>query len=173
MSEQLLARCRCGAVVVATIGKPIITSICYCMGCQSAARLVAARPGGAIETTPDGGTECLIFRKDRFVVAKGAERLEALRLKQDALTRRMIATCCNSGMYMAFDDSKPWVSAFRARFVGEIPPVEMRICTKYRRSPERLDDRLPNYPGFPGRMMLRILAAWTAMLFTPKSATLP
>jgi len=173
MSDKLLAHCRCGAVVAAAIGKPIIANVCYCADCQAAARIEAPPLSGAIETTADGGTECLIFRKDRFAVTKGAERLQAARLKQDASTRRMIATCCNSGMYMAFDDAKPWVSVFRARFVGEVPPVEMRICTKYRRFPEKLDDRLPNHPGYPAKMMLRILTAWIAMVFTPKCTTPP
>jgi hypothetical protein len=173
MSEKHFARCRCGTVEAVAIGKPIIANACYCADCQAAARLIAARPSGTSETTPDDGTECLLFRKDRIIITKGAERLEPLRLKEGSTTRRMIATCCNTGMYMAFDDAKPWISAFRARFVGDVPPIEMRICTKYRRSSEPLDDRLPNHPGYPAGMMLRILVACFPMLFAPKTAALP
>jgi hypothetical protein len=76
-------------------------------------------------------------------------------------------------MYMAFDDKRPWVSAFRTPFGADAPPVEMRICTRLKRSEEMAEDGLPSHPGYPPAMMVRILAAWPLMLFSRPVGTLP
>ena len=65
------------------------------------------------------------------------------------------------------------VSAFRAAFEAYAPPVEMRICTRFRRSEARADDGAPSYPDYPPAMMLRILAAWPLMLFSRPDGILP
>jgi hypothetical protein len=166
--KSYLARCRCGALELAATGQPIVAGVCYCTDCQAAARQMAAQNGAPSVAESDGGTEYVLFRKDRFACAKGAERLQAFRLKENSATRRMIASCCDSPMYMAFDDVRHWVSAYRARFVGDAPPVEMRICTKSRTSDEKLDARIPSYAGYPPRMMLRLLGSMLAMLLAPK-----
>jgi hypothetical protein len=166
--KQYLARCRCGAVELAALGQPIVTSACYCSDCQAAARQIATHGGSSNVAEPDGGTEYLLFRKDRFTCNKGAEHLRALRVKDTSATRRMIASCCDSAMYMAFDDLRHWVSAYRARFVGDAPPVEMRICTKSRTSDETLDPRIPSYAGYPPGMIVRLLGSMLPMLFVPK-----
>ena len=161
-------RCRCGAVELAAFGQPIVASACYCVDCQAAARQIATRADAPNAAEPDGGTEYLLFRKDRFACVHGAERLQALRLKDTSATRRMIASCCGSAMVMAFDDARHWVSACRARFVGDVPPVEMRICAKFRTSHAPLDSRVPNYPGYAPRLIVRLLASRLAMAFAPK-----
>ena len=45
---------------------------------------------------PDGGTDYVLYRKDRVQCVTGQEHLEEHRLKPDSPTRRVIATCCNS-----------------------------------------------------------------------------
>jgi hypothetical protein len=80
----------------------------------------------------------------------GQEYLEEHRLKPDSPTRRVIATCCNSGMY-------------RNRFPAGAPPLEMRVMTQDRRDGVALADDLPNYDGHSGKSMLRLIAAWIAM----------
>ena len=54
---------------------------------------------------------------------RGADRLQAMRLSAPSKTRRMIACCCATLMYMAFDDKRPWVSAFRPRSQFDIPVI--------------------------------------------------
>ena len=76
-------------------------------------------------------------------------------------------------MYLAFDDKRPWVSAFRASFGADAPPVEMRICTRFRRSDDNLNDGLPSHPGYPPAMILRILAVWPRMLLSRPVGALP
>lgn len=168
MQKQYLARCRCGAVELAAFGKPIVASACYCRDCQAAARHFAMRADSPTVADLDGGTEYLLFRKDRISCTNGAEHLEALRLKDSSATRRMIANCCGSAMYMAFDDVRHWVSAYRGRFTGDVPPVEMGICTKFRTSDEPLDSRIPRYAGYAPRLMMRLLGSRLAMVFAAK-----
>ena len=91
----------------------------------------------------------------------------------DKITRRMIAGCCATPMYVTFDDKRPWVSAFRASFGSEAPPVEMRICTRFRRSDEKAAGGLPSHPGYPPSMILRILAAWPFMPLRRPVGALP
>jgi hypothetical protein len=162
------ARCRCGAVELAASGRPIVASVCYCDACQAAAAQIAALPESPNVAEPDGGTEYLLFRKDRFACSKGREHLQAFRLNASSATRRMVASCCNSAMYMAFDDKRHWVSAYRVRFEGDAPPLEMRICTKSRTSGEALDTSVPSYAGYPPKLIVRLIGSMLAMSFAPR-----
>ena len=172
-NKQLSARCRCGAIELIASGRPIVTSICYCTDCQAAARQIAAHGDAPGVAGSDDGTEYLLFRKDRISCTKGAQRLEALRLTDTSATRRMIASCCGSPMYMAFDDMRHWVSVYRDRIVGDAPPLEMRICTRFRTSDEPLDSSISNYSGYAPRLMARLLASRLAMLIATKSPEKP
>ncbi len=163
------ARCRCGAVELAATGRPIIASVCYCDDCQTASRQIAALasfPRPVAE--PDGGTQYLLFRKDRFACAKGFAQLTAIKLTDASATRRMVAACCNSAMYMAFDDKRHWVSAYRDRFEGDVPPLEVRICTKSRTSDEALETSIPSYAGYPPRLIFRLVGSMFAMALARK-----
>jgi hypothetical protein len=168
-----VAHCRCGAVEVGGWGEPIIVSACYCDDCQAAAQRLAASANLASAASAGGGTEFMLFRRDRVACTRGADRLQAMRLTDASKTRRMIAGCCATPMYLAFDDKRPWVSAFRASFGANAPPVEMRICTRFRRSEEKAEDGLRSHPGYPPAMIVRILAAWPFMLFSRPVGALP
>jgi hypothetical protein len=96
-----------------------------------------------------------------------------MRLTEASKTRRMIAGCCATPMYLAFDDMRPWASAYRANFGAAAPAVEMRICARFRRSAAQADDRLPSHPGYPPALFFRILAAWPRMLFSRPVGVLP
>lgn len=167
------AHCRCGAVEIGAWAEPIVVSACYCDDCQAAAERLAASANSALAASADSGTEFMLFRRDRIACARGADRLEAMRLTDATKTRRMIAGCCATPMYVAFDDKRPWVSAFRASFGADAPPVEMRICTRFRRSEDTAEDGLPSHPGYPLALILRILAAWPLMLFSRPVGALP
>jgi hypothetical protein len=168
-----VARCRCGAVEIGAWAEPIVVNACYCDDCQAAAQEIADSAPSALAASADGGTEFMLFRRDRIACTRGAENLQAMRLTAASKTRRMIAGCCKTPMYVAFDDKRPWVSAFRASFGADAPPVEMRICTRFRRSDDKANDGLPSHPGYPPAMIIRILAAWPLMLFSRPVGALP
>jgi hypothetical protein len=67
-------------------------------------------------------------------------------------------------MFMDFDDSKHWVSVYRARFGGDAPPVRMRICTKFKPESGDVPGDARGYSGFPFRFLAKLVAARIAML---------
>lgn len=161
--QKRTARCLCGSVEVETVGAPLLCAICYCDDCQEAGHQIEQRPNAPRVLTQDGGSDFLLYRKDRVKVVKGSERLLDHRLKKESVTRRVIATCCNSVMFLDFQKGH-WFSVYRARFVDEIPSLQMRIQTKYRnQAADDLGD-LPSHEGYPPKFMLKLVAAKIAML---------
>lgn len=113
---------------------------------------------------PGFGTDYLLFRKDRIRCVAGAQYLTEHRLKPHSPTRRVVARCCNSAMFLDFTKGH-WLSLYRDRFGADAPPIAMRIMTKYREEGVVLDDALPNYPVPNRKILLPLLAAWVAMGF--------
>ena len=58
-----------------------------------------------------------------------------------------------------------WLSMFRNRIPTGAPPLEMRVMTKERRAGVELADDMPNYGGYSGKFMLKLITAWIAMGF--------
>lgn len=157
-------RCACGEVECLGWGAPIGTAACYCDDCQAAARAIEALPGAPPVADHDGGTALTLFDKRNFTVVRGAERLVAHRLRETSRTRRMIAGCCNSAMFLAFDRGPYWVSTMRNRFTGPAPAIEFRHMTKYRTSALPWPDDAPRSAGFAPRFILRTIVAGLARL---------
>lgn len=155
-TPRLISSCVCGNVVLETSGPLILVAACHCADCQAAGRQIEGLPGAAPVLDSSGGTAFLLFRKDRILPAKGTDLLRGLKLKPASATSRFVATCCNSMMYLGFDDSKHWVSMNRDRFAGDVPPVRMRICTRTVPS-EALPTDVPCYPSYPMRFIARLI----------------
>ena len=160
---HLTARCRCGGVEIAASGAPIACAVCYCADCQNGWRQIEALPNAGAVRDADGGTAYMLYRKDRIKCAKGALLLKSYKIKDGSATNRVVASCCNSAMFMNFDKGPYWVSACRARFEGDLPPVEMRICARFRPDGVAIPADSPNYPGYPARLMMRLLTSGLAM----------
>ena len=143
---------------------PIGTAVCYCDDCQAAARQIEALPGAAPVMDPDGGTALTLFRTNRFTVARGGEHLAAHKLRPQSITKRMVASCCNSAMFLSFEKGPHWVSALRNRLVSEQPPIQFRHMTKYRTSSLPYPDQLKIHRKFPARFLAMVLRDRIAML---------
>lgn len=154
--KVLNAACVCGRVRLQGFGRPISCLICYCDDCQAAGRAIESLPGAATALQPDAGTELIVYHRDRLRCVAGAELMQPLRLRESSPTRRMVATCCNTAMYVGFDDGKFWVDLWRSRVLGHAPPAEWRVCVRFRpESPMPAD--LPSFPGYPFRFVARLL----------------
>jgi len=159
----VIASCACGSVELEAIGAPIVGAVCYCDDCQTGARRIQALSNAAPVQDADGGTAYLLYRRDRVACTKGAERLKRLKIKDKSATNRVVASCCCSPMMLNFDDGKPWVSVYRARFEGDVPPLQMRINTRFKAGSSPLPSDLPRYTGFPLRFIVRLVGAWIAV----------
>ena len=156
--------CACGRVRCGALGKPIVSLACYCNSCQEGARAIEALPNAAPFRDADGGTPLLTYRDDRFRCSSGEDLLVGYKLRDSAPTRRMVASCCNSAMFMKYAPGF-WVSGYRARFEGDDPPpLEMRIQIEGRQANSELPRDAPCYRGFPMKLAVKVISARVAML---------
>ena len=164
LKQNRIARCSCGSVELETTGAPILAATCYCDDCQEAGRQIEQLRNAPRVLDPNGGTDFLLYRKDRLKCTKGADLLLDHKLKERSATRRVVATCCNSAMFLDFQKGH-WFSVCRARFAGDVPPLQMRIQTKSRPQIARDPGDIPSYAGYPPKFMLKLGVAKIAMLF--------
>jgi len=147
-SEVRVVSCRCGQVALEAQGKPIVATICHCSSCRDAGRQLEALPGAAPILNKDEGTPFILFRKDHVHCLRGDNHLGAHRLNAKSPTRRVVATCCNTAMFLDFTKGH-WVSLYKARMPH--------------------GDRTPAQNRNSGVVVFRLLVAWAAMAFrTPK-----
>jgi hypothetical protein len=161
---SLTSQCRCGRVAFEALGKPIVSAACHCADCRAGAGQLAALGCTGPVQNPDGGTPYIVYRRDRFRCLRGAELLRGHKLRGTSATKRVVASCCNTPMMLSFDDAKWWVSAYRTRFEGELPPLRMHVCAGAGPGGGRFGDGLPVYPGFAFTFVARLLTARLAML---------
>jgi hypothetical protein len=164
LQTTTIVSCACGQVTVEAIGTPITSVICYCNDCQEGARQIQSLPNAASIQDEDGGTAYLVYRKDRVRSLKGASLLRSHKIRENSATNRVIATCCNSALFMNFDDSKHWVDVYRSRCQGAVPPVQMRICTKFRPEGRAIPNDVPGYSRYPMSLLMKLIVAKAAML---------
>jgi hypothetical protein len=164
-AETHLLRCHCGTVECVGQSAPFLCAVCYCDHCQEAARQIEAAGKGPPVTDADGGTALCLIRDDRFRIERGANLLQPHRRDPTSATSRMVATCCNSAMYLDFADGRFWKSAMMNRIVGTRPAIEMRLCTRYRESALPWPDDAPRHDKFPLSALARVGRQWLAMKF--------
>jgi hypothetical protein len=164
MRERTVARCTCGDVELEMSGAPILSAVCYCDDCQEGARQIGALPNAAAVQDADAGTAYVLYRKDRVTVSRGAALLKPYKIRDKSATNRVVATCCNSAMMVNFDDGKWWVDVYRARIQGDAPPVQAHVCTKFRPGPSGRASDVPSYPGYPFKLIVRLLGSKVAMM---------
>lgn len=143
----------------------MMTAVCYCDNCQAGARQIEALPDALPVLEPDGGTPYVLYRKDRYTVTQGEELLRDYKLKEESNTSRVVATCCNSAIFVRVDGMGHWISVYRERMLGEVPPIEMRVQTQFKPEGSTIPDDLPSYSGYPLRFIGKLLTSRIAMLF--------
>ena len=117
--------CQCGSVICEGVGEAILSAVCYCADCQQGGRTIEALADAPHVLDADGGTPYLTCRDDRF---------------------HCVAACCNSGMFLKFAPGH-WVSAYRLRFEGDLPPIDMRNQTRRREAQTAIPADAPSYRG--------------------------
>ena len=86
-------------------------------------------PGATPVLDDHDGTGFVMYRKDRVRCVRGEALLAEFRLTPDSPTRRIVAKCCNTAMFLDFTKGH-WVSIYRGRVsptIGNIAERKSRV----------------------------------------------
>lgn len=165
MSDSMTIGCACGATHIEVSGAPILVSECLCDSCRTAAARFAALPGARNILTDHGATPAAEYRKDRVRFLAGSEQLREFKLKVDAGTRRVVAACCNTPLFLEVKGGH-WLSIYLHLWPErDRPKPEMRTMTGDLADASELPDDIPNLKRHTVGFYARLLGAWIAMGF--------
>lgn len=157
--------CACGRVTLDVQAEPIVSGECLCADCQQAGAFLETLPGAPSILNQNRATRLVLYRKDRVRCTKGAAELREHRLLPDSKTRRVVAACCNTPMFLEFTQGH-WLSIYGNRWPdSRLPPLEMRSMTRDKPEDTALPDDVPNSRTHSFRFYARLMAAWAAMRF--------
>jgi hypothetical protein len=161
-SVSMSASCRCGQLEFGLQGPPIVRVACYCSSCQAAGHAFVREFGLPSVVADDGGTDMVLYRKDRVALISGGDRFKEHRLTPESFTRRMVATCCGTPMVMDFTKGH-WLSFYRGRLPEDTSALAMRVMTRDKPAAVMLPTDVPLHATRSARFMWKLLAAWGAM----------
>ena len=92
-------------------GRPIVSAECLCTDCQNAGAFLQSLPGAPPVLDQKGATRFVLYRKDRVRCERGQDCLREHRLSKDSKTRRVIAICCSTPMFLEFTNGH-WLSIY-------------------------------------------------------------
>lgn len=165
MASHTELSCTCGKVAMRVEGAPILTAECLCSDCQKAGAFFATLPGAEPIVDEKGATFHVVYRKDRVGCVRGAEFLREHRLTADTKTRRVVATCCNTPIFLDFT-SGHWLDLFGTLWPeGTLPPLDLRTMTRDTPPGVQLPNDVPNPKSHNFGFFAKLLMAWAAMGF--------
>lgn len=161
-SQQLLA-CACGQVRLTVTGSPIATVECCCDSCRRAGVQLQSRPGAPEVLGPHGETLFVMHRKDRVSIDAGHSLLSALRPWTQGGSRRVLARCCNTPLFLEFSGGH-WLSLYGLLWPASArPAVEMRTMVGDLPDSSALPNDVPNLKTRSLCFYARLMKAWIAM----------
>lgn len=138
---------------------------CCCTTCRDAGRRFETLEGAPRVMTDLGTVPYLLYRKDRVAFERGQDELREHRLQPEDPTRRVIAACCNTPMFLEFQRGH-WLSMYADRWPdAQRPPLQTRTMCRSIEDGVTLPDDVPNPATHSPRFMLRLLSAWARMGF--------
>lgn len=168
MNDQLdsphLLTCVCGKLQLPVRGVPFMSAACFCSSCQAAGDRFALSGSGPVKE-PNGSTAYVLYRKDFVDCSQAADMLCEHRLTPTSPTRRVLAVCCKSPMFLEFQNGH-WLSVYAARVREDLrPAVELRTMARDAPPGTLLSDGIPSYHTHSFGFMLRLFWAWVRMGF--------
>jgi hypothetical protein len=165
MTTSTTLSCACGKVQLHVQGTPIVNAACCCNSCRTAGARLQALPRAPAVVDAHGATRFVLYRKDRVGFAQGAELLKEFRLTPDSKTRRVVASCCNTPVFLEFQGGH-WLSVYGCLWPkATLPALEMRTMTMDLPQGVALPDDVPNAKRQSFSFMAKLLGAWIAMGF--------
>ena len=157
--------CACGQTRLELRGPPILVSECLCESCRAAAGRLAALPGARNMLTTYAATACAQYRKDRISVLAGAERLSEFRLSDSAGTRRVVATCCNTQIFLELKGAH-WLSVYLHLWPDEMrPKTDVRTMVGDLPDASDLPGDIQNIKSHTLPFYMQLLYVWIKMGF--------
>lgn len=157
--------CSCGKTRIEVTGRPFMTTECLCASCRSAAARLETLPGSPDMLTAYGATPCAEYRKDRVKIVRGKECMKEFRLSPEAGSRRGIAVCCNTPLFLEMKGAH-WLSLYLHLWpVGASPKPELRTMTADLPDASMLPQDIPNLKSHSPTFYAKLFAAWVAMGF--------
>lgn len=173
MTTTTALRCACGSFSLEVAGHPIITTECHCNSCREAGARLEALPSATPILAENGGTPFVLYRKDRLHIVDGESHLAALRLTADSPTRRVVATCCNTPVFLEFQGGH-WLSLYSGLWPSETAPApKIRTMTADVPPGQQLSDALPSGRMVTAGFYAKLLASWIAMGFKSPQLDVP
>jgi hypothetical protein len=171
MTQNARLACACGNVHIAVEKAPIISTECHCNSCRTAGARLQARESAPPILAANGGTRFVLYRKDRIRFVKGTEYLKEFRLTPGAGTRRVVATCCNTPVFLEFENGH-WLSLYAGLWPeGSLPPLDLRTMTGALPDRAALSGDVASGTMATLSFYARLLAAWIAMGFKSPKVT--
>lgn len=169
MTSSTRLHCICGKVQIDIKDAPILSAECHCTSCRTGSQHLEALPGAPKVRAANGGTPYALYRKDRLQVSEGQQHLLEYRLKPASPTRRILAGCCNTPLFLEFQHGH-WLSVYSLLWPeGTAPQLDMRTMVSDAPTGTHLDDTIPNAKTQSLAFMAKLLGAWIAMGFrSPK-----
>ena len=165
--------CDCGAVRVQVEREPIVSTECYCTSCRTAGARLQALPDVPPILGANGGTRYILYRKDRVHFLAGTDQLRTFRLTPQSPTRRVVAACCNSPIFLEFQNGH-WLSLYGRLWPADaLPPLDLRTMTSDLPEGTVLPEDVPNGRRQSLRFFALLLGAWIAMGFRSPRLALP
>lgn len=165
MPATTTVTCECGRVTLELTDPPIMTVECLCDSCRAAGQIMQTLPGAPPLLDDKSATRSVMYRKDRVRCTRGSEILREFRLKPESKTRRVVACCCNTPVFLEFT-SGHWIDIYARRWPdGAGPPAEMRTMTGDLPPGAELPSDIPNLKGHSPRFFGKLIGAWIAMRF--------
>jgi len=161
--------CLCGQVELEVQGRPILSAECLCKDCQEAGAQLQSLPDAPAILDDKAATRFVLYRKDRVRCLSGQEHVREHRLSENSKTRRVVAVCCNTPMFLDFTQGH-WLSLYGGLWSKEgLPPLDIRTMTRDRPAHIELPNDVPNPATHTLSFFAKLMMAWAAMGFrTPK-----
>lgn len=165
MSGTTIIGCACGKTRLEVQGAPMMVTECLCNSCRAAADRLAKLPGARKTVTAYHATPCAEYRKDRVCILSGAEHLHEFRLTAASGSRRVVATCCNTPVFLEMKGGH-WLSLYLHLWPEDARPLpQVRTMTGDLPDRASLPADIPNLKTHTVMFYAKLLGAWIAMGF--------
>jgi hypothetical protein len=165
MTKQIRLTCRCGKVHIDVERAPLLSAECHCNSCRAAGQRLQAVPVEPGTVSANGGTRFEVYRKDRVRFVEGLDQFKEFRLKPDAPSRRVIAGCCNTPLFLEFKGGH-WLSMYAGLWPqDQLRPLDVRTMLGDREDKPVFDDGVPAGAWPTAKFYALLLGSWIAMGF--------